>query len=120
VRGLLLMVSLAQVALVAKTLGWPDLAAAARLFSATYPSASEVGAAVAAFVWCLSAGTVLTLGVQAARAADAARRRDLQLPAALAIFVVGLLVLGFGVSRHYGEPPPFSGGSMVEAQQVAR
>jgi hypothetical protein len=119
-RGLLLVVSLAQMALVARTLGWPDLPGAARLFWVTYPSAIEVEAAVAAFLWCLSAATALVLGLQAARASDPSRRRDPQLPGALAIFVIGILVLGFGVSRHYGEPLPFSGGSLAEAQQVAR
>jgi hypothetical protein len=117
---ILLVVCVGQMGLVAMTLGRPDLSTAAQLFQDAYPTPAVVVAATAAFVWCLSAATAISLAIQIAHAARGAQARDLRLPGAVAVLLVGILVLGFGASRYYGGGLQLSGGSIEEAREVAR
>lgn len=103
-------------------LGPPDFGAAAAFEGSTYSTTAGVLAAVALLAWIPVVGIGLALLITMGRAAwlgldssQWARHRRFQVGAVL---VLGVVVLGVGVARHFGPTPALHGGSVARARQL--
>lgn len=103
-------------------LGPPDFGAAAAFEGSTYSTTAGVLAAVALVAWIpvvvIGMAILITMGRAAwlgAEGSEWARRRRFQVGAVL---VMGAVVLGVGLARHFESTPALHGGSVAKVHQL--